>query len=81
MHLLMTITKNATLATTLTLYKNTIVSPAQYRSTVTEPSVANKDLMYSILAIGLQLVLLIMEVLGIILTPCKVCLIFVVTKM
>jgi hypothetical protein len=36
-----TITKNATLATTLTLYKSTIVSPIQYRSTVSEPSVAN----------------------------------------
>ena len=35
------LTQNTTLAPTLTLYKSTIVSPTQYRSTVTEPSVGN----------------------------------------
>jgi hypothetical protein len=34
---------NATLAPSFTLYKSTIVSPMQYRSTVTEPSVGNKE--------------------------------------
>ena len=35
-------TQNATLAPTFSLYKSTIVSPVQYRSTVTEPSVGNQ---------------------------------------
>jgi hypothetical protein len=37
-----TITQNTTLAPTFTLYKSTIVSPTQYRSTVAEPSVGNQ---------------------------------------
>jgi len=36
------LTQNTTLAPTLNIYKSTIVSPTQYRSTVTEPSVGNK---------------------------------------
>ena len=37
-----TMTQNAELSQPIKLYKNTIVTPVQYKSTVTEPSVANK---------------------------------------